>query len=152
MMMMLKLSPDVAPLTLFRFTFAEFLYAVLLVSDDLSTEQLLRCSDAERILAKRRETLTMAAAAAAPTPSSSSSSSSAAASSSSKPSGVAAAETAAAIDDFMEQDAPRSSRLLLFVKVQANSLTHAHLHHPPPSPQGIIEPAGEQLARKPLLP
>ena len=94
--------------SLLRFTFAEFCYALLLVSDDLSNEQLMRCDDAERILAKRREALDIAAAAAVPK----SSSSSAAASAS-----IAPESPNIVPDDSLNSYTPRSSRLLLFVQV-----------------------------------
>ena len=89
--------------SLLRFTFAEFCYALLLVSDNLSNEQLMRCDDAERILAKRREALDIAAAAAVPKSSSSSA--------------AASASIAPAPDDSLNSYTPRSSRLLLFVQV-----------------------------------
>jgi hypothetical protein len=73
------------------------------VSDDLSIEQLMRCNDAERILAKRREALEIAAAAAGPKKSASSSA-------------AAPASSASGPDDSLDVTA-RSTRLLLFVRV-----------------------------------
>lgn len=93
--------------SLLRFTFAEFCYSLLLVSDDLSNEQLMRCDDAERILAKRREALDIAAAAV---PKSSSSLAAASAS-------IAPESPNIVPDDSLNSYTPRSSRLLLFVQV-----------------------------------
>ena len=95
-----------------RFTFAEFCYALLLVSDDLSNEQLMSCNNAERILAKRSEAQDTAAAAASSQPATP-------AASSPKPKSVQleADDSPSAPD---HQDTPRSSRLLLFLQVRSS--------------------------------
>jgi hypothetical protein len=93
-----------------RFTFVEFCYALILVSDDLSNEQLMRCDSAERILAKRREQQVA--------PSASSSTSSSSSSSSTSSSSSAAPSVPLAADSNEAEDTPRSIRLLLFVQVR----------------------------------
>jgi hypothetical protein len=105
------------PLTFFfsfRFTFAEFCYALLLVSDDLSIEQLMCCENAERILAKRRDALqSLNPNPATQKPSTSPSSS---------PKIQPSAPTSAT------EDTPRGSRLLLFVQARPASQQPWHHH------------------------
>jgi hypothetical protein len=87
-----------------------------LISDDLSTDQLMRCENAERILAKRREVLQSTGGegggGGAPSASLSLQSLSAGRSSATPP---------ADADEAADDDTPRSVRLLLFVQVNLAS-------------------------------